>query len=96
VSDVREKPIYVLPANMRGPEGNAFFMMAEALAILRDARSDDGRRLYTSEERKLIQNEMMSGDYDHFIDTLFAYFTVVAYTGIEPVERRKIGPRRSD
>lgn len=87
MSDVREKPIYVLPADMRGPQGNAFFMMADALGILR-------RSGYTSEERQVIQNDMMAGDYAHFLDTLFTYFRVVRYTEIEPVERREIDDLR--
>lgn len=80
---LREKPVYLLP-DLKGPQGNAFFMMAEVLGLLR-------RTGYTPEECALIQSEMMSGDYDHFLDCVFRYCEVyMQVNDFVPIDRKDV------
>lgn len=82
MSGLREKPVYVLP-DLNGPSGNAFFMMAEVLGLLRKAG-------YTRGERAMIQDEMMSGGYDNVLDCIFRYCKVVQPTDYVFMERRDV------
>ena len=50
--------------DLTGPEGNAFVLLGKAATIAKQLKLDG----------KAIQAEMMSGDYEHLVNTFDKYF----------------------
>ena len=58
------KPTKVIEIDLTGPEGNAFVLLGYAGKWAKQMGLDS----------KAIQEEMMSGDYDHLLSVLEKYF----------------------
>lgn len=54
---------------LTGLDGNAFFIMARARTVAKDAG-------WSNEEIEEITKEAMLGDYDHLLLTMMKYFEV--------------------
>lgn len=53
--------------DLRGPEGNAFVLLATASRL--------GKELgFTREQKEEIHKELTSGDYDHLVETFDKHF----------------------
>jgi hypothetical protein len=76
------KPRFVLP-DLKGPGGNAFVILADAIAAMKRSRYPESR--ITAVKRK-----MMEDDYDHLLDVLFEEFEVVRVSEYVRVRREDV------
>lgn len=60
--------------DLSGPEGNAYVILGVAQNLAKQLKVDDSRFLYDGKNTKEILDEMMSGDYEHLIETFDKYF----------------------
>ena len=65
IKSLPQKPI----VHLLGHDGNAFAIIGQCQRAWRKAGKDSG-------QWKLIMNEMMSGDYDHLLQTAMAHFNI--------------------
>lgn len=70
--------VFLIP-DIKGPDGNAFALLARAGNALKDAG-------YEEETRDEFRDEATSGDYEHLLKTIMTWFIVVAArTGYERI-----------
>lgn len=66
----KDKPTFVLPSNLKGPDGNAFVLIGMVSATMR-------KHGYKQEFIEVFQDEAMSGDYQHVLDTIATFCNLV-------------------
>lgn len=67
IKSIEEKPVKQLEIDLRGPQGNAFFLMGLA--------RDLGKQLGWSRKTiELITNTMRIGDYDNLLEIFDYHF----------------------
>lgn len=68
-----DKPIYVWPADIKGPDGNAFVMVHHGAQQLKKFGA-------SADFIRSFKEEAMSKDNDHLIRTIKNYFNVMVPT----------------
>lgn len=67
IKSIKEKPVKQIEVDLRGPEGNAFFLMSLA--------NDLGKQLgWSSEAIEIIISTMCVGDYDSLLEIFDHHF----------------------
>lgn len=66
----KDKPLYVWPVDISGPDGNGFVMVNHGMSQLRQFGA-------SKEFITAFMEEAMSGDYEHLKATIRLYFNVV-------------------
>ena len=66
----KTEAVFLMP-DLKGPDGNAFALLARASNSLKDSG-------YGKETRDEFRTEATSGNYEHLLETIMTWFIVVA------------------